>query len=207
MRLFRFMLAAMALSATQAFSQGIGLQLADTTFRDEQESSFGVAGFAIGDDISFAGIRGTYSLLNEFKVFADIGLVHADLLEETDAGMGLAVGFLVDLPMDKYVDTSLRATYYRNAFMNEVDIDGVSAMLTTSWDIPGIREAAFFGGLGVINDNVSVDIDDGSSTHDNDFEFAYAVGLSWILSDDFTIYFEYDDADSSRWGISIARLY
>ena len=206
MTFFRYLLIITALSATPAFSQSVGLQLVDTTFKDPQDSMFGTFGVAIGDDISFGGFRASYALIDQLKIFADIGLTHAELLDEEDAGMGIAGGFLIDLPFDKYCDTSLRATYYRNAFMNEIDIDGYTAMITTTWDIPGIEEAGFFGGLGIVEDNISVETDD-SVVISGDVEFAYAVGISWILNDNYTLYVEYDDADHSRWGISIAKLY
>ena len=206
MRFFRCLLIMSALSVTPAFSQSVGLQLVDTTFKDQQDSTFGTFGVAIGDDISFAGVRAAYALIDDLKVFADIGLTHAELLEEEDAGMGIAAGFLVDLPFDKYCDTALRATYYSNAFMNEIDIDGYTAMLTTVWDIPGIPQAGFFGGLGIVEDNIAVDTDE-TTVLSGDMEFAYAVGISWTLNDNYTLYVEYDDYEQSRWGISIAKLY
>ena len=89
MRFFRCLLIMSALSVTPAFSQSVGLQLVDTTFKDQQDSTFGTFGVAIGDDISFAGVRAAYALIDDLKVFADIGLTHAELLEEEDAGMGI----------------------------------------------------------------------------------------------------------------------
>ncbi|MFZ4398375.1 MAG: hypothetical protein ACOYOU_22400, partial [Kiritimatiellia bacterium] len=112
--------------ATFAHGQAIGLQVADTAEARTVGDLDVTAGTVFGNDVAFYGVRGTYNLLNELRVFADIGSVDVDGLH-----FASQVGALCSLPDEFISDLGVRTALYYGDTADD-GIFGGNVMLISS---------------------------------------------------------------------------
>jgi len=138
-------LSALAVScAGLVHGQTIGLQTADTAESRAAGKAEVTAGAMLGSDLHFYGARGTYTLLNELRGFADVGLVG---VSDADASFGAQIGALYSLPDEFISDLGIRATgYYADTYRK--GFLGGTLMLISS-DETLIPDLFVYGGLGV----------------------------------------------------------
>lgn len=119
----------MLLACSGSYAQGVGLQVADTADTREPGRLQITPGAVFGDDVSFYGIRETYSVFDELRAFLDLGAVNAD---GADIDFGGQAGALACIPSEDVIcDLALRAAvYYVNT--DTLDLFGSSLMLLAS---------------------------------------------------------------------------
>ncbi len=102
------------------------------------------AGATFSEENRFYGLRDTISVLEDFRLFIDLGL--ADI-ERNDENLAVQGGFIWCLPLDTPpVDLGLRGSAYW--FNGDVDeISGYTAMLMASGN-PVFEGLYVYGGLG-----------------------------------------------------------
>jgi hypothetical protein len=106
----------------------IGLQVADTAnLRDPGQLEF-IPGAVMSKDLSFYGVRQTYSFTEGFRAFLDLGAVDFDKNPLDFAG---SLGVTVCIPSDFLADLAFRTSlYYANT--DAIDIVGGNMALISS---------------------------------------------------------------------------
>lgn len=127
-RTLSFLGSLLLIGATTVNAELIGLQVADTAnLRDPGQLEF-MPGAVIGQDLSFYGIRQTYSFIDGFRCFLDLGAVDFDEHPLDFAG---SLGATVCIPADFLADLAFRTSlYYANA--DTMDVIGGNMALITS---------------------------------------------------------------------------
>jgi len=135
-----------------ARGQAVGLQVADTAEARTQGDSELTAGTALGywmsprlgPDRSFFGVRKTYSVLQDVRVFGDLGL---EDVEGSNPNFGLQLGALCSLPENRIADFGIRtALHYTDT--EQMSLFGGNLMFISS-DETLIDHLFVYGGLGV----------------------------------------------------------
>jgi hypothetical protein len=177
-------------------AQGIGLQVADSADPGEPGQLEITPGAVFGNDLWFAGVRESYTIVDELRVFLDLGAINAD---DSDLDFAVQAGALVCLPSGDYIcDLALRATtYFANA--DDEDTFGGSLMLISS-DETLLDNLYVYGGLGMDLRNRKEDTDSRSRTEINP---ALSVGLLCHFTDSLAAYVEVSHADSGFLGMGI----
>lgn len=114
--------------ATCVNAELIGLQVADTAnVRDPGQLEF-TPGAVMSKDLSFYGVRQTYSFTDGFRAFLDLGAVD---FAENPLDFAGSLGVTVCIPSDFLADLAFRTSlYYANS--DAVDIVGGNMALISS---------------------------------------------------------------------------
>jgi hypothetical protein len=114
--------------STTSHAELIGLPVADTAeIRDSGQLEF-MPGAVIGSDLSFYGLRQSYSFLDGFRAFLDLGAV--DIKDENMDFAG-SLGATFCIPGDFIADLAIRPSFYY-ANTDSTDIIGGTLALVTS---------------------------------------------------------------------------
>ena len=131
-------------------AQGIGLLPSETAEAWNGEWVDITAGAVFGDRQQFYGARDTFSIMPEFRLFADLGVVNRD---SYDTDIGAQLGALYALPIPTVFDNALRVSGYGSTGEQVEEIGG-----TLSWIVsyqPLENGVIFYGGLGLEVDSQS----------------------------------------------------
>ncbi|MEI7436732.1 MAG: hypothetical protein WCL16_08005 [bacterium] len=129
-------------------AQGVGLLPSDTAQVRDSEWVDITAGAVFSDDQQFYGARDTFSILPEFRLFVDLGVVNRDTY---DADLGAQVGALYAINLDTEFDNAVRASLYGSTGDQVGELGA-----TLSWIVsyqPLENGVIFYGGLGLEIDN------------------------------------------------------
>ena len=145
--------AAALLLAGRASAEPIGLPVADTAENGTQGGGGFTAGAALGlrnssgsqftTDAATFGIRGTYSIVDEFRMFGDMTVLDN---KKYGTHLGLQVGALTPIPTD-YTSLALRGTVYGSDGDRRDEL-GVTGMLLWSIQTP-LESLSFYAGTGL----------------------------------------------------------
>ncbi len=194
-RLFAGMIAAgMTLGAAFGVqAQGVGLQVGDTADARAAGQFQVTPGAVFGDDVSFYGLRESYSVFDELRVFLDLGAINA---KDSDVDFGAQVGALACLPSEDLIcDLGLRtAIYYINTDI--WDLLGASLMLVTS-DETILDNLFVYGGVG---GDFSIKTMDSSEDDETEVNPAFSLGALYRFTDRLSLYLEVTHVDDVFFG-------
>lgn len=143
-RIFSPGLVLVVLLTGKAWSQGIGLPIADISGPQVDHWLWATAGTSVSDEFTFYGVRGTFGVTEGFRLFGDIGMV--DITDE-DNDIGVQGGMFYRFPLELLADFGIRATLYATDTDME-DITGGTLALTASQEV--LTQGMFiYGGAGV----------------------------------------------------------
>ena len=177
-------------------AQGIGLQVADSAETGEPGRLELMPGAVFGDDMSFYGIRETYTIFEELRIFLDMGSVDAD---DSDLDFGVQAGALACIPSDDSIcDLALRAaTYFINA--DNEDTFGGSLMLISSGETL-LDNLHLYGGLGL---DLSGRKASGASSSRTEVNPALSAGVLYNFTDSIAAYLEVSYVDNAFIGTGV----
>ena len=183
--------------ALGARAQGVGLQIGDTADKRTAGQFEIVPGMVYGDDVSFYGLRESYSIFDELRVFLDLGAINAT---DSDVDFGAQLGALAILPSDDFVcDVGLRtALYYINTDI--WDMFGASLMLVTS-DETLLDNLFAYGGFGA--DVASKTWEDETKGDKTKVNPAVNLGLLYRFTEKWSAYAEVSYVDDTFIGAGI----
>ncbi len=197
-KIFRWMIVAgmILLTPLAVLAQGIGLQVADTAGTGEPGRLELTPGVVFGDDVSFYGIRETYTVFEELRAFLDLGAINAD---DSDLDFGAQAGALACIPSeDMACDLAFRAaTYFVNT--DSKDMFGGTLMLVSSGETL-LNDLYLYGGLGMDLCNRKASTASKSRTEINP---ALSAGVLFNFTDSIAAYIEVSHVDSAFIGTGI----
>ncbi len=197
-KIFGWMIAAglILLAPLALQAQGVGLQVADTAGAGEPGRLELTPGVVFGNDVSFYGIRETYTVFEEMRAFLDLGAINAD---DSDLDFGAQAGALACIPSDDYVcDLAVRvATYFVNT--DSEDMFGGSLMMISSGETL-LNDLYLYGGLGMVLSNRKASTASRSRTEINP---ALSAGVLFNFTDSIAAYIEVSHVDSAFIGTGI----
>ncbi len=182
-----------------AQAQMVGLPVMDTATPRDQGNLELLPGIMVGQDMNFYGARTTVSVMDEFRVFLDLGQVD---IQDGDANFAVQGGMLYTLMSNDFIDLGVRgAGYYANTDL--LGLTGCNGMLVFS-DESVVNNLYCYGGLGL--DYVQKDIKTrwGSSSKQNEINPALALGLSYQFNERFTLFTEANYVDGLYAGIGLS---
>lgn len=183
--------------ALGAHAQGVGLQIGDTADKRPAGQFEITPGMVYGDDVSFYGLRESYSIFDELRVFLDLGAINAT---DSDVDFGAQLGALASLPSDDFVcDVGLRtALYYINT--DVWDMFGASLMLVTS-DETLLDNLFAYGGIGA--DVASKTWEDETKGDKTKVNPAFSLGLLYRFTEKWSAYAEVSYVDDAFIGAGV----
>lgn len=184
--------ALLAAAALPAHAQMFGMPLADDAPPVIEKSSYVTAGMMFGEETSYYGLRGTYALTGDIRVFADVGI--ADIKDDLDGfeggnEMGVQAGLLYSLRVITAVDLALRAAGYFSPTTRS-DAYGANAMVLASRETP-LSGLSVYGGAGL-----DLMILEG----EGDPDMALALGVLFGLTEQTHVFVEVGHRERSAFG-------
>lgn len=186
-------------SAGLALAQMVGLPVMDTATPRDQGNLELLPGVVIGQDMDFYGARTTLSVLDECRVFLDVGQVD---IEKGDANFGIQGGMLYTLMSNDFIDLGVRgAGYYANTDL--LGLTGCNGMLVFS-DETVLPQLFFHGGIGLDYVHKSIETRWGASSNQNELNPALSLGLSYQCNENFILFTEANYVDGLYAGIGLS---
>ncbi len=181
------------------FSQMVGLPVMDTASPRDQGNLEVTPGVMLGRDMDFYGARATVSVIDDLRLFFDLGQVD---LTDADSGYGAQGGALYSLARNDLVDLGIRgAVYY--AGTDSPGLTGANGMLVFS-DETLLDHLFLYGGAGLDVVYKSIDTSWGSSSSQTEINPAFSLGLSYQFSDSFSLFAEANYVDGLYAGIGLS---
>ena len=180
-------------------AQMVGLPLMDTATSRDAGSLEITPGVVCGNDMDFYGARATVTVVDDLRVFFDLGRVD---INNGDANFGLQGGALYSLPQNDVVDLGVRgALYYVNT--DFLALTGLNTMLVFSDELL-LDNLYLYGGAGFDLGYKSVDTSWGASSSKTELNPALSLGLSYQFNESFALFTEADYVDGYYVGIGLS---
>jgi len=182
-----------------AQAQMVGLPVMDTVTPRDKGNLEVTPGVMFGHDMDFYGVRTTVSVLDELRVFLDLGQVD---LNDADSSFGVQGGVLYSLEPNDFVNLGIRgAAYYMNTDL--LGLTGVNGMLVFS-DETLVDHLFLYGGAGLDLVYKSMDSRWGASSSQTEVNPAFSLGLSYQFNENFSLFTEVDYIDGMYAGIGLS---
>ncbi len=180
-------------------AQMVGLPVMDTASPRDQGNLEVTPGVMFGRDMDFYGVRTTVSVLDDLRLFFDVGQVD---LTDADSNFGVQGGALYSLKSTDLADFGVRVTtYYTKTDL--VGLTGGNGMLVFS-DETLLDHLFLYGGAGLDLVHKSIDTSWGSNTSQTELNPAFALGLSYAFSENFSLFIEADYIDGPYAGCGLS---
>lgn len=182
-----------------AMAQIVGLPIAGGAGLAKAGSINVSGGAVLGDDFNLYGIKGGVAVMENLSLFGDVGVLDPD---QGDTGWALQGGGLFTLPLQNLpVDIGLRATlgYAGYDLKDEGDLTFMSlnAGVLVSKTIKQFTPYAF---LGINHVRAEADVKGFGKVKDNNTDPAFAGGVEFALTEQFSIYGEVAHIDDPFFG-------
>ncbi len=170
-------------------AQMVGLPVMDTATPRDSGNLEVTPGLMFGRDMDFYGIRTTVSVLDDLRLFLDLGQVD---LTEGESNFGVQGGGLYALAPNDLVDLAIRGTvYYMDTDL--LGITGGNGMLVFS-DETLLDHLYLYGGAGLDVAYKSI-THWGESSTQTEINPALSLGLSFQFNENFSLFIEADYVD------------
>lgn len=177
--------AVLALMTTPVRAELVGLPVADTANTIDPGTYEFTPGGVTGGDISFYGLRQSFSFTEGFRGFLDLGAIDFD---EASTGFGADLGAMLCLGATSVADLALRpAIYYANT--DTTHAKGCSLSLVTS-DESLIDGLFLYGGIGLDYSETSMDLKKGAHRVVTEVNPLISLGLIYNFTPSVAIYLE-----------------
>lgn len=181
-----------------AQAQMVGLPVMDTAAARDAGNLEITPGIMFGKDMDYYGARATVTVLDELRVFLDLGRVDID---DNDANFGLQGGALHTLESGDLADLGIRvAAYHVNT--DYLGLTGMNGMLVFS-DETIIDSLYCYGGAGLDLSYRSVDTSWGDSSSQVEINPAFSLGLAYQINGNFALFTEADFVDGFYFGAGL----
>jgi len=180
-------------------AQMVGLPVMDTASPRDQGNLEVTPGVMFGHDMDFYGARATVSVLDDLRMFLDLGQVD---ITDGDSNFGVQGGALYLLEPNDFIDLGIRGTvYYANT--NPSELTGADGMLVFS-DETLLDHLYFYGGAGLDVVHKSIETKWGASSSRTEVNPAASLGLSFQFSENFSLFAEADYVDGLYAGCGLS---
>lgn len=178
-----------------ARAQMVGLPVMDTSEWRDAGSLEATPGMMFGNNMDFIGVRGTVTVLDDLRIFGDVGRVD---VKDCESDMGLQAGALFCLAKNDLADLGVRGTmYYVNT--DKVDLMGANMMMVFSGET--VLESLYcYGGGGVDLSDKTYEYGGGST----ELNPSLALGLSYFFNENFSLFTEVDYVDGIYFGLGLS---
>jgi len=201
--------------ATAAWAQGpVGLMVSETAAPKAPGAKMIAGGVTIGDDSDFFGGRFSAGVFENLLLFGDVGILNSDDIDESDPG--IQIGGIYSVPVDLPVDLAARGAY-ATVFFDDYDYYSLSAMALASKDLEvEAHPLSVYGGIGLLYWEVEADVtvpivvgqQDGTGVpgvtrvhaKDDDTEIVVVAGAILDITEQLSVYVEYNHVDDSFFG-------
>ncbi|MEI8139793.1 MAG: hypothetical protein WCI03_07990 [bacterium] len=181
------------------FAQMVGLPVMDTASPRDQGNLEITPGVMLGQDMDFYGARVTVAVVDDLRLFFDVGQVD---LTEADSGYGAQGGALYSLSRNDLVDLGIRgAVYYMSSDL--LGLTGANGMLVFS-DETLLDHLFLYGGAGLDVVYKSIDTKWGASSSQSEINPAFSLGLSYQFNDSFSLFTEANYVDGLYAGVGLS---
>ena len=171
-------------------AQMIGLPVMDTATPRDRGNLEVTPGAMFGHEMDFYGERTTVSVLDDLRVFLDLGLSD---IRDAEANFGIQGGALYTLEPIDLAALALRGTIYHTS-TDYLGLTGVDGMLVFS-DETLLDHLYFYGGAVLDIVYKTFDHVGGASANKTEVNPAVSLGLSFQFNDTFSIFAETDYID------------
>ncbi|MEI6168727.1 MAG: hypothetical protein WCS52_16220 [bacterium] len=182
-----------------ASAQMVGLPVMDTATPRDQGNLELLPGVVVGQDMNFYGARTTLSVLDEFRIFVDVGQVD---IREGDANFAVQGGMLYTLMSNDFIDLGVRGAGY-SANTDLLGLTGCNGMVVFS-DETVLTHLFCHGGIGLDYVHKSIETRWGASSKQNEINPALSLGLSYQFNENFTLFTEANYVDGLYAGIGLS---
>jgi hypothetical protein len=160
----------------------------------------GTDGSGLSSDATTIGVRGSYSILDALRVFADLTLLNND---ELGTDLGLQLGAISPIPVEQF-DLALRATVY-GSDGDERDVCGGTGMVLWSLRTP-LEAVALYTGTGLDYKYEERPAGEETTKH-SELNPVVDFGVMVLLTDYVSVFAEvmYDDQWSASGGLRLTR--
>lgn len=180
-------------------AQMVGLPLMDTATPRDVGNLEVTPGMAFGHDMDFYGARATITAMDDLRAFVDLGRV---AIRDRDANVGVQGGALYSLPQNDFVDLGIRsALYYVDT--DQLGLKGLNTMLVFSDELL-LDNFYLYGGAGLDAVYKSYHTSWGSDSSQTELNPALSLGLSYRITDSFSLFTEADWIDGYYVGIGLS---
>lgn len=176
----------------------IGLPVADTAEpRDSGQLEF-MPGAVLGNDLSFYGIRQSYSFLDGFRAFLDLGAVD---FEKDSMDFAGSLGATICIPSEFIADLAFRTSlYYANT--DAIDMVGGTMALITS-DESLLDNLYLYSAFGLDFSQTEEGLGKGVTRTTTEINPLLSLGLTYNFTPSFGIFLEGTYVTSAFVGLGI----